>query len=793
MKTIIFIFSILLCQQIKAQNSIIRYDNFGYVKSVEFLDTADGNAPNSVDEFFQRFVTTDNSDIFRLADNTQTEKSVKTYKQYYSDIPVDGGGFTFHYNRDGYLCYVHGHYVNTNNIDANNIISKESARDAYALFLNMKLPYIEDYVAELIIKEKDSIPFLLYKVFFPMSNNLNYGYVDALSGKILFEESSLTCISAIGTFNTRYNGTQTATTNYDNDSFSLLDTSRGATIHTKNLNNGTPDYNPSYEIIDNDNFWQRTEFTDSTYMALDIHWALQKIYDRLFIDYGKNSYNNQGKSIDAYVNVLLPSSGNTYTSDNAAWNSYYQSLYFGSGGTTFSPLASLDVVAHEYGHGITNYMIGWSINENYLNEGLSDIWAAILENKICPQYSPWTIGEQVTKTHYCLRNLAVPDSSNAKIQMASTYNSPLYNNGDYYVKSGVFSHWFYLLATGGHDYNDNGDYYSFNGIGINKAEELIVKAVYSEYFRYQSSFSDIRTATINAAKNLTYLNIEEVVAYAWYAVGVGTSPWSISGSDSFCNSESYTISSNATIQWHTSNSNIAVVSGQGTNSVTLQNNGTYCKFTLYADIYVSGSLVTTISKEITAGIPSMLGMDVLPVHLVGSTPVNGWVENSTGNGIIIEEIDPSNYTFLEATLTNITNLSNPVQVAHYTNLIPTSSFINIPASCGSGFYQLKVRGTNGCGNTLWSTVIIEVGGNGGGFMELLLNYDAATETVSVAMPEKSMAELSDVQLWSSSSLVRSYNFSGQRSCLISVADLRKGLYMIRAEADGKVYIGKFLK
>lgn len=273
-----------------------------------------------------------------------------------------------------------------------------------------------------------------------------------------------------------------------------------------------------------------------------------------------------------------------------------------------------------------------------------------------------------------------------------------------------------------------------------------------------------------------------------------SSPLKIVGSSYINNFENYSISyGNLNIQWRTSNSDITVVSGQGTNSVTLQNNGTCCIFTLYADIYVSGSLVTIISKEITAGIPPMLGMDVLPVHLVGSTPINGWLENSTGNGFIIEEFNPRNYNFLEATLTNITNLSNPVQVAHYTNLIPSASFINIPASCGSGFYQLKVRGINGCGNTLWSTVIIEVGGNGGGFMELLLSYDATTETVSIAMPEESMAELGNVQLWSSSSMVRSYNYTGQRSCRIHVADLRNGIYIVRAEANGKVYIGKFLK
>ena len=271
--------------------------------------------------------------------------------------------------------------------------------------------------------------------------------------------------------------------------------------------------------------------------------------------------------------------------------------------------------------------------------------------------------------------------------------------------------------------------------------------------------------------------------------------FSILGPLHLCNQESYSIAINASIQWRVSNPNISIINGQGTNNVTLQNTGSYCKFTLYADIYADGSLVTTISKNITAGTPIMLGMNVLPVHRNGTTYVNGWQENSAGNGIVIENIDPSYYSSLEATLTNISNPSVPVPVAHYTNLIPSTSFISIPASCGAGFYELKVRGVNQCGETLWTTIVIEIRFNGGGGVgSLELHYNPSTETVKAILPDMPVDKLYAIQLWNTTTLLKTINVdNGQRNSLISVTGLSKGVYIVRATANGNEYIGKFYK
>ena len=58
-------------------------------------------------------------------------------------------------------------------------------------------------------------------------------------------------------------------------------------------------------------------------------------------------------------------------------------MFFGDGSTYFRPLTSLDVCAHELGHGIcqftSNLSYAYATESSALNEGFSDIWGASVE------------------------------------------------------------------------------------------------------------------------------------------------------------------------------------------------------------------------------------------------------------------------------------------------------------------------------------------------------------------------------------------------------------------------------
>src|SRR5690606_37465383 len=236
---------------------------------------------------------------------------------------------------------------------------------------------------------------------------------------------------------------------------------------------------------------------------------------------------------------------------------------FGQGHTDYSPLASLDVVAHEYGHGISDFQIGWTAAglQASFHEGLSDIWGAILEQRIRPN-SMWHMGEQIDLGYSYTRNLENTKDNNARTKMANTFESTDYNNGGVYERSGVFSHWFYMITEGKSGFNDHFDSYQVPPMGLDKAEALIVEAVFNNYLDGTTTWPGIRAAMIAAGQALfcEYDYAHKSIADGWYAVGVG-SPYSgsvttLSGPNFVCTTGNYSannVPSGATVTWSSTN------------------------------------------------------------------------------------------------------------------------------------------------------------------------------------------------------------------------------------------------
>jgi Zn-dependent metalloprotease len=578
--TTIFSVTAFLCS---AQNiekkTIIQKDKKGTIQSVEFSnEDKDIRIPASAEVFFKDILQIQTKDKFEKIPHKSKRKEFihEHFEQYYNGVRVEGGGYNFHYkNRE--MFFAHGNYIKIDNIDTNPVITVNEAKESFTNYKNIPSKLVADYSAELIIREiplkDDTIPTLVFKVYLTADhpNNTEIGFVDAQTGKVLMTEPVFIDYSAIGTFATRYSGVQSGVTQYYNDAYHLADSTSGrAVIHTWNLN-GNTNISNGIELSDNDNNWTQSEHaSNNNNMALDVHWTLQQIRNRLFVMHGINSFNDDGFPISAYVKY-----GNNY--DNAFWDpaTSVRSLFFGVGDIIFNPLASLDVVAHEFGHGITQFQIGWGASglPRAFNEGMSDIWGVIMEHCIYPN-EVWQIGEQIMKNYTCLRNLQNTNDNGALTKIADTYGSTQYNNStEPYVWSGVFSHWFYLLAIGGSGTNGIGNNYTVTGIGMNNAENLIVESVFNNYLRNTTSYSAIRTVMINVASNLYGANSSEVIAVtnAWYAVGVGTQYTlpTIFGPSAVPCTGTVTYTSNVSGTWTVSD-NLQIINGQGTNAITVQ-------------------------------------------------------------------------------------------------------------------------------------------------------------------------------------------------------------------------------
>ena len=337
---------------------------------------------------------------------------------------------------------------------------------------------------------------------------------------------------ATGSGDTRYSGNQNFETRAElNGTFTLNDDTRN--VFTRNANNLAPvgnslPYITNYtEFSDNDNSWTSQEYDNAAKdnAALDAHWGMIQCYDYFNNVHGRDSYDAAGSQLRSFVHV-----DTNY--DNAFW--FLNTMSYGDGGTYFTPLTSLDVAAHELGHGVTQYSANlvYQGESGGLNEGFSDIWGAAVEfavkgngNDTNPNAEIWDIGEEIGITGP-LRSMSDPNSEGQPDTYQGSYWANTCNgcsdNGGVHYNSGVLNYWFYLISAGGSGTNDNGDAFDVTEIGISKSA-LISYRTLDVYLTSSSNFAAARVASMQATADLYGYCSQEFVSVvnAWHAVGVG--------------------------------------------------------------------------------------------------------------------------------------------------------------------------------------------------------------------------------------------------------------------------------
>jgi Zn-dependent metalloprotease len=781
--------AIFCFSQENAKVPLITKDKSGITSSVVFPDSLkDSEVPSSSNAFFKEFLKVTLYDEFKEV--THKEKNNfkhERFDQYYKGIKVDDAEYSFHY-KNGKMFFAQGHFVKIDDLDVTPKISPEEAKVCFTNYKAIPIETIIAYTAKLIIKEiplKDSLftPKLVYSIFLEADhdNNSEIGFVDAQSCGVLMTEPILTSFSATGTFATRYSGSRQGITQYYSGQYHLADSTRGAIIHTWNLNNTTNLLNRA-ELSDNNNNWTTAEHgpTEND-MGLDVHWSIQEIWDWLHDTHGVNSYDDAGFPIDAYIRY-----GSTIDErDNAFWDLARNVLYFGDGVVDFRPVASIDAVGHEFGHGISDLQVGWLYagDRAAFHEGMSDIWGVIFENRVRPN-SIWQIGEQITINDACLRNLQNTNDPNAMQPIADTYLSTQYNNGNNYVRSGVLSHWFYLLVNGGSGTNGIGNAYKVYGVGMDMAEDLIIEAVYNNFLNGVTTYPGLRTSFTNAARTLCLgqnSTLVNQVENAWYAVGVGTQPTQVTMSGPFvlCFSNTqYTLSNvppSSTITWTCSN-NITRVSAQGSNPCIFKGNATG-----------SGWINATISN-------ASCGSIIVPKNIW-----SGKFESTVVTGT--PDVCPNSlYTYIAQVPGGHSSSysyswvypSNWYNNGQYQNTI----LLQTPYSPQYGVVRVSI--TNSCGTSGYSGITVYPSYNCGGYF--LIYPNPTSDELNIEINESAINAINDsllpnldnneieksfeIRIFNSMGfLLKSTNESGLNFS-IPVSDLNEGSYIIEIN-DGK--------
>jgi Zn-dependent metalloprotease len=225
-------------------------------------------------------------------------------------------------------------------------------------------------------------------------------------------------------------------------------------------------------------------------------------------DYYSSTHNRSGIDGDGMNYQAVVHLKQNYA--NAFWNGTF--IVFGDGDNqTFSNLAaSLDIMAHEIQHGVTQFTAGL-IYENQsgaLNEAYSDIFACMVDR------DDWTVGEDVTLAgNGFLRDLANPERGLTPLptKMSEYRNMPVdEDHGGVHINMSIPSRAAYFIAEG-----------LDNPIGRDKTEQIFFHAL-TTYLTASSNFADGRSATLQAAEVLYGAGSAEVTAVGagWDAVEV---------------------------------------------------------------------------------------------------------------------------------------------------------------------------------------------------------------------------------------------------------------------------------
>jgi Zn-dependent metalloprotease len=329
-------------------------------------------------------------------------------------------------------------------------------------------------------------------------------YVDAISGKVLGSKEHVLHGNGTGA----YSGP---------NPLHLDTTLSGSTYYMQDPNNSSikcQDNANSTTFSGPDDNWGNGDASVKETGCVDGLFAVQTENKMLSQWLGRNGMDGNGTWVPLRVGL-------------ADVNAYYDGTQVKIGHNQDSPakwISSIDVVAHEFAHGIDDHTPG-GISGGGTQEFVADVFGAVTEG-FSNQSSPYDVrdylvGEEVNLVGQGpIRNMYNPGA----LGDPNCYSSSIPNT-EVHSAAGPGNHWFYLLAEGTNPTNGQPTSSTCNGssnlvgVGVQTAAKIMYNAMLMK--TTSSSYLKYRTWTLTSAKNLdSTCGLFNKVKAAWDAVSV---------------------------------------------------------------------------------------------------------------------------------------------------------------------------------------------------------------------------------------------------------------------------------
>jgi Zn-dependent metalloprotease len=247
------------------------------------------------------------------------------------------------------------------------------------------------------------------------------------------------------------------------------------------------------------------------------------VYDFYYNIFGRNSIDDKG--LELVGNVHFEPSDTPAGYDNAYWDG--EQMVFGDGdGEIFDDFTdSLDVLAHELTHGVTQYTakLEYQDQAGALNESMSDVFACMCEQWWFGQTAEegdWLLGQgllSMLRRGPALRSLKAPGTAYRNDPILGTdpqpahmkgYNKSPDDNGGVHLNSGIPNHAFYLAAMG------------LGGFSWDKPGQIWYKTLQDPTIPTNCTFKQFADLTVKHALALYGPGAATTVKSAWLGVGV---------------------------------------------------------------------------------------------------------------------------------------------------------------------------------------------------------------------------------------------------------------------------------